>query len=83
MQSSSITLMTLGNKDAGNTNILKEVIVGLITGIFCGIITGIGTYFIISDINICFTCIYSCINKYDIWSYYRSFCTCFTKKIRN
>ena len=52
MQSSSITLMTLGNKDGGNTNILKEVIVGLITGIFCGIITGIGTYFIISDINI-------------------------------
>lgn len=52
MQSSSITLMTLGNKDGGNTNILKEVIVGLITGIFCGIITGIGTYLIISDINV-------------------------------
>ena len=52
MQSSSITLMTLGNKDGGSTSILKEVIVGLITGVFCGLITGFGAYIIISDVNI-------------------------------
>ena len=50
MQSSSITIMTLSNKDVVSTNnILKEVLVGLITGIVCGLIGGIGTYIIIND----------------------------------
>ena len=50
MQSSSITIMTLSNKDVVSTNnILKEVLVGLIKGIVCGLIGGIGTYIIIND----------------------------------
>lgn len=50
MQSSSITIMTLSNKDVVSTNnILKEVLVGLITGTVCGLIGGIGTYVIIND----------------------------------
>ena len=50
MQSSSITIMTLSNKDVVSTNnILKEVLVGLITGAVCGLIGGIGTYIIIND----------------------------------
>ena len=50
MQSSSITIMTLSNKDVVSTNnILKEVLVGLITGTVCGLIGGIGTYIIIND----------------------------------
>ena len=49
-QSSSITIMTLSNKDVVSTNnILKEVLVGLITGTVCGLIGGIGTYIIIND----------------------------------
>ena len=50
MQSLSITIMTLSNKDVVSTNnILKEVLVGLITGTVCGLIGGIGTYIIIND----------------------------------
>ena len=50
MQSSSITIMTLSSKDVVSTNnILKEVLVGLITGTVCGLIGGIGTYIIIND----------------------------------
>ena len=53
MQSSSITLMTLSNKDLASNNVaLKEGLVGLITGIFCGIITGLGTYIIINNYSI-------------------------------
>ena len=53
MQSSSITLMTLSNKDLASNNVaLKEGLVGLITGVFCGIITGLGTYIIINNYSI-------------------------------
>ena len=53
MQSSSITIMTLSNKDvvSGN-NTIKEIIVGIIAGIVCGLIGGLGTYIIISNKNI-------------------------------
>ena len=53
MQSSSITLMALSNKDMEPRNIaVKEGLVGIITGLFCSIITGIGTYIIINNFNI-------------------------------
>ncbi|MEG0050632.1 MAG: magnesium transporter [Terrisporobacter sp.] len=53
MQSSSITLMTLSSKDVAFKGLVfKEAIVGLVTGIFCSIITGMGTYVIIHDYNI-------------------------------
>ncbi|WP_455538605.1 magnesium transporter [Terrisporobacter sp.] len=50
MQSSSITIMTLSNKDiVYANNAKKEVTVGLITGIICGLIGGIGAYIIINS----------------------------------
>lgn len=53
MQSSSISIMTLSNKDMTPlNNILKEVLVGIVTGIFCGIIGGIGAYIIINNQSI-------------------------------
>ena len=54
MQSSSITIMTLSNKDMASTNnnTIKEILVGLIAGIVCGLIGYLGTYVIINDINI-------------------------------
>lgn len=53
MQSSSITIMTLSNKDMTYlNNTLKEVLVGIVTGVFCGLIGGIGTYIIINNQNI-------------------------------
>lgn len=53
MQSSSITLMTLSNKDVAFKGVvLKEAMVGFFTGVFCSIITGVGTYIIIKNYNI-------------------------------
>ena len=53
MQSSSITIMTLSNKDMTSlNNTLKEVLVGIVTGIFCGLIGGVGTYIIINNQSI-------------------------------
>lgn len=53
MQSSSITIMTLLNKDMTSlNNTLKEVLVGLVTGMVCGLIGGAGTYIIINNQNI-------------------------------
>ena len=53
MQSSSITIMTLSNKDMTSlNNTLKEVLVGIITGIPCGLIGGVGTYIIINNQSI-------------------------------
>ncbi len=56
MQSSSITIMTLSNKDNKDVdysnNTIKEIIVGVITGIVCGLIGSLGTYMITSDTNI-------------------------------
>ena len=53
MQSSSITIMTLSNKDMTSlNNTLKEVLVGIVTGIFCGLIGGAGTYIIINNQSI-------------------------------
>ena len=53
MQSSSITIMTISSKDSVSTNnTVKEILVGLITGIVCGLIGGLGTYIIINNLNI-------------------------------
>lgn len=53
MQSSSITIMTISNKDVvSSNNTLKEILVGLITGLVCGLIGSIGTYAIINNSNI-------------------------------
>ena len=50
MQSSSITIMTLSNKDMTSlNNTLKEILVGMITGILCCVIGGFGTYIIINN----------------------------------
>ena len=50
MQSSSITIMTISNKDAVTTNnTMKEVLVGLITGIVCGLIGSLGTFIITNN----------------------------------
>ena len=53
MQSSSITLMTISNKDKEEKGIvLKECMIGVVTGILCSAITGLGTYMIISNQHI-------------------------------
>ena len=53
MQSSSITIMTISSKDSVSTNnTVKEILVGLRTGIVCGLIGGLGTYIIINNLNI-------------------------------
>ena len=50
MQSSSITIMTLLNTDMTPLNTtLKEIIVGILTGIVCGLIGGAGAYIIINN----------------------------------
>ena len=52
MQSSSITIMTISSKDSVSTNnTVKEILVGLITGIVCGLIGGLGTYIIKNSFN--------------------------------
>ena len=53
MQSSAITIMTISNKDVvSSNNTLKEILVGLITGLVCGLIGSIGTYAIINNSSI-------------------------------
>ncbi len=53
MQSSAITIMTLSNKDVMSfSNILKEVLVGVIAGVCCGALSSIGTYIIAGNMSI-------------------------------
>lgn len=51
-QSSVLTVMALSNKDLEFSNVIREGIVGFITGIICSILVGIATYIFIQDINI-------------------------------
>ncbi len=53
MQSSAITIMTLSNKDVMSfSNILKEILVGVIAGVCCGALSSIGTYIISGNMSI-------------------------------
>ena len=51
-QSSALTVMTLYNKDLDYKNVLKEGVVGFITGILCSVIIAIAAFIIIKDIGV-------------------------------
>lgn len=51
-QSSALTVMTLYNKDLDYTNVLKEGVVGFITGILCSVIIAIAAFIFIKDIGV-------------------------------
>lgn len=51
-QSSSVTVITLSNKDLNFSNVVREGIVGIITGLLCSIITGIVIYFVMRKLDI-------------------------------
>ena len=51
-QSSALTVMTLYNKDLDYKNVLKEGVVGFITGILCSVIIAIAALIFIKDIGI-------------------------------
>ncbi|MGL5692600.1 MAG: magnesium transporter [Peptostreptococcaceae bacterium] len=51
-QSSALTVMTLNNKNLDFTNVLREGVVGLITGIVCSIIIALAGFIFIKDLDI-------------------------------
>ncbi|MGO0881923.1 magnesium transporter [Clostridioides difficile] len=51
-QSSSVTVITLSNKDLNFSNVVREGIVGIITGLLCSVITGIVIYFVMKKLDI-------------------------------
>lgn len=51
-QSSASTVMALSNKDLDFNNVIREGIVGIITGVLSSIIIGIVTFIFMKDINI-------------------------------
>lgn len=51
-QSSALTVMTLYNKDLDYTNVLKEGVVGFITGILCSVIIAMAAFIFIKDIGV-------------------------------
>jgi magnesium transporter len=51
-QSSALTVMAISNKKVDFSNVIREGIVGLATGILCSIIIGIVTFVFIRDVNI-------------------------------
>ena len=51
-QSSALTVMALSNKDVDFENVIREGIVGFITGIICSILIGVVVFIFIKDINI-------------------------------
>ncbi|MGL6106599.1 magnesium transporter [Romboutsia sp.] len=51
-QSSALTVMALSNKDLEFSNVIREGIVGLITGLICSVIIAIITFIFMKDINI-------------------------------
>ncbi|MGL4912693.1 MAG: magnesium transporter [Romboutsia sp.] len=51
-QSSALTVMALSNKDLEFSNVIREGVVGLITGIICSLLIGIATFIFIKDVNI-------------------------------
>ncbi|MGL5312886.1 MAG: magnesium transporter [Peptostreptococcaceae bacterium] len=53
-QSSALTVMALSNKDLEFSNVIREGIVGFITGIICSIIIGIIIFIFMKDVNIVF-----------------------------
>jgi magnesium transporter len=51
-QSSALTVMALSNKNLEFSNVIREGIVGFITGIICSLIIAVITFIFIKDINI-------------------------------
>ncbi len=51
-QSSALTVMALSNKDVDFTNVIREGLVGLITGIICSLLIGLIIFIFMKDINI-------------------------------
>lgn len=51
-QSSALTVMSLSSKDLKYNNVLREALVGIITGIICSFILGLLIYVFLGDINI-------------------------------
>lgn len=51
-QASALTVMAISNKDVDFNTVIREGMVGLITGLLCSIIIGAITFIFIKDINI-------------------------------
>ena len=51
-QSYALTVMSLSNKDLEFNNVIREAVVGIITGIACSLIVAIIAFIFIKDINI-------------------------------
>jgi magnesium transporter len=51
-QSSALTVMALSNKNLEFSNVIREGIVGFITGIICSLMIAVTTFIFIKDINI-------------------------------
>jgi magnesium transporter len=51
-QSSALTVMALSNKNLEFSNVIREGIVGFITGIICSLMIAVITFIFIKDINI-------------------------------
>lgn len=51
-QSSALTVMALSNRDVDFENVIREGIVGLITGLICSLLIGISVFIFTKDINI-------------------------------
>ena len=78
-QSSSVTVITLSNKDLNFSNVVREGIVGIITGLLCSIITGIVIYFVMK-VRHCINCFNIIIYKYGFRCNNRCVYACFIKK---
>ena len=50
-QASSVTIITLSNREISGKDIAKESLVGIITGLICGIITAAVIFFVKDNIN--------------------------------
>ncbi|GAA3646826.1 magnesium transporter [Asaccharospora irregularis] len=51
-QSSALTVMALSNKDLDYNNVIREGIVGIVTGIICSAVVGLMIFMFIKDIDI-------------------------------
>ena len=80
-QSSALTVMTLYNKDLDYKNVLKEGVVGFITGILCSVIIAIAA-FIFKRYRSCFGSFIIIIYKYDSRSHDRGIYACLVKETR-
>ena len=79
-QSSALTVMTLSNKDLDYKNVIREGVVGFITGIICSCINSVLLFYIYKRYKSSISCFVIIIYKYDSRSNDRCIYACITKK---